>query len=145
MKTPDKEILHKVHQWLVFGDEDLQMASHAMDLESGCPYRLIAYHAQQCAEKHLKAYLVYCGVDFPYTHNISTLLELCGEQAAWAKTLQDAEELTPYAITARYPGEDEDVTKTEAARAIEIAQQVRQQVRTALQQHGIRLPQEPTK
>lgn len=29
------------------------------------PYRLIAYHAQQCAEKYLKAYLVYHDIDFP--------------------------------------------------------------------------------
>jgi HEPN domain-containing protein len=108
--------------------------------DEGPPYRLISYHAQQCAEKYLKAYLVYQGVDFPYTHNISILLELCSEHADWPKGLEDAEELTPYVITTRYPGEDEVVTREEAQRAVEIAQRVRKQVQTALEELGLRLP-----
>ena len=142
MNIPDEEILSKIHQWIVYGDEDLRLAVHAMSMTGERPYRLVAYHAQQCAEKHLKAYLLYRNVDFPYTHNISRLLELCGEQMDWVETLQDAEELTPYAITTRYPGEDEDVTEAEALRAIEIARQVRWQVRKALEQYGIDLPPE---
>jgi len=34
---------------------------------------------------------------------ISTLLELCAKQASWPALLQDAEELTVFAITTRYP------------------------------------------
>jgi HEPN domain-containing protein len=73
MKPPDSEILRKVIQWLEYGDEDLRLARHGLTLTSGVPYRLIAYHAQQCAEKHLKAFLVYHEIDFPYTHNIGRL------------------------------------------------------------------------
>jgi len=29
-----------------------------MTMKTSVPYRLVAYHAQQCAEKCLKAYLV---------------------------------------------------------------------------------------
>ena len=141
MKVPNERVLHNVKQWLIHGDEDLKMASHALGLGAQSPYRLIAYHAQQCAEKYLKAFLVYCGVDFPYTHNISTLLELCSERATWTAKLQEAEQLTLYSITTRYPGEDEEVTKAEAKRAIELAQKVRQQVRTALKQLGVDLPE----
>ncbi len=139
MSETNLEILKKVMQWLSHADEDLNLASHALGLGAKSPYRLIAYHAQQCAEKCLKAFLVYHHVDFPYTHNIRRLLKFCAEHATWTDTLKDAEELTPYAITARYPGEDEEVTKSEAQRAIEIAQQVRKQVRTALQQLGVDL------
>ena len=141
MKVPNERVLHNVKQWLIHGDEDLKMASHALGLGAQSPYRLIAYHAQQCAEKYLKAFLVYCGVDFPYTHNISTLLELCSEHANWAAKLQDAEQLTLYSITTRYPGEDEQVSEAEAKRAIELARKVRQQVRTALKQLGLDLPE----
>lgn len=49
-----------------------------------------------------------------------------------ADTLKDAEELTPFAITARYPGDDEPVSEPEARRAIEIATRVRDTIRTAL-------------
>jgi HEPN domain-containing protein len=119
------------------------LAQHGLSLSSYCPYRLIAFHAQQCAEKHLKAYLVFTGVDFPYTHNISRLLELCGEHAEWAEKLLDAEELSPFATTVRYPGEEEEVTEEEAIRAINLAAKVYDTVRQALTQAGIKIPRRP--
>ena len=48
--------------------------------------------------------------------------------------------MTLYAITARYPGEDEEVTESEAAVAIELAQEVRIQVRKAFEQLDVNLP-----
>jgi HEPN domain-containing protein len=141
MSNPEPEVINKVMQWLSFADEDIKLASYALTLGTGSPYRLVAYHAQQCAEKYLKAFLVCHNVDFPYTHNIRRLLKLCGKHAGWVQALKDAEELTPYAITARYPGEDEVVTREEAQRAVEIAQRVRTQVRTALEELGLKLPQ----
>ena len=51
----------------------------------------------------------------------------------------EAEELTPYAITTRYPGEDERVTKQEALRAIDISEKVRKIVRKALRRKGFRI------
>jgi HEPN domain-containing protein len=141
MSDPDPQIIKKVIQWITFADEDLNLASGALSYGTSGPYRLIAYHTQQCAEKCLKEYLVYHNVDFPYTHNIRRLLKLCGEHATWPQNLKDAEELTPYAITAHYPGEDEEVTHDEAKRAVEIARQVREQVRTAFQQLGVNLPE----
>ena len=66
MNELDKEIEKKVIQWQNFGDEDLQLARHALTIKKKCPYRLIAYHAQQCTEKYLKALLVFHLIDFPY-------------------------------------------------------------------------------
>ncbi len=136
MNPPDTEVFRKAKQWTTYEDEDLRLARHALTLSSGCPYRLIAYHAQQCAEKYLKAYLVYHRIDFPYTHNISRLLELCEESSRWPEKVREAEELTPFAITARYPGEDEKVTKKEALRAVGIATRIRQIVRKTLKKEG---------
>ena len=88
MSATDREIIQKVQQWIIYGDEDLQLAKHGLTLASSAPYRLIAYHAQQCAEKYLKAYLIYYRIDFPYTHNIvshsclsSVLISSNGAQA----------------------------------------------------------------
>jgi HEPN domain-containing protein len=69
-------------------------------------------------------------------------LELCAALANWAEQLRDADELTPYAITARYPGEDEEVSEAEARRAVEIALRVRQTVRQSLQREGFDVPGE---
>jgi len=139
MPNPDPEIIKKVLQWLIFADEDLELASNALNFSTSGPYRLIAYHAQQCAEKHLKAYLVFQNVDFPYTHNIRRLLQLCSQYATWPQSLENAKELTPYAVTTRYPGEDEEVTEEEASRSISLAKQVRACVRTELKKLGINL------
>jgi len=124
------DIEDKAHKWISYAEEDLRMAKHGLTMSSSCPYRLIAYHAQQCAEKYLKAYLVYNKIDFPYTHNIRALLKLCNN--GWAKKLKEAEQLTPFAITTRYPGEDEEVTKKEAQEAIKVAEMVKQEIKKYL-------------
>jgi HEPN domain-containing protein len=108
-------------------------------MPEGPPSRLIAFHAQQCAEKHLKAYLVFRGVDFPFTHNLRRLLDLSTTHGAWAEQLRDAEELNPYATTARYPGEDLEVNEAEARRAVEIAERVRETVRHSLREEGFEI------
>ena len=103
MKLPDAPIIEKVRQWLAYADEDLRVARHGFSMPETPPCRVIAFHAQQCAEKCMKAYLVFHGVDFPFTHSLRRLLDLSASPAAWAEQLRDAEELSPYAITARDP------------------------------------------
>lgn len=132
MSATDKEIALKVRQWMEYADEDLRLAEYALHMESGCPCRLIAYHAQQCVEKYLKAFLVHQRQDFPYTHNISTLLELCRKHADWVDSFEQADILTAYAITARYPGEDEPVSLAEAQKAVALATQVKAALMTLL-------------
>ncbi len=57
-----------------------------------------------------------------------------------AGDLSESDELTPFAITARYPGQDDPVTREESLRAIEIASKVRETVRKALEREGVELP-----
>jgi HEPN domain-containing protein len=132
--------IHKVvKQWLEHAEEDLKLAKHAFRLSSSCPYKLVAFHAQQCAEKYLKAFLALKKVDFPFTHNISLLLEISSDHAAWVKDLREAEILTDYAVTTRYPGA-EKVMKKDAEFAVKAAVKVRNVVKKALKQEGLKLP-----
>ncbi len=137
MTARPEEIVDKARQWVAHADDDLRVARHTLAMAEDCPYGVVAYHAQQCAEKYLKAYLVLRGVDFPYTHNIAHLLELCATDTDWAERLKDAAELTSYAVTARYPGIEEPVTEAEANRAMAIATSVCDVVRAALSPQGI--------
>ncbi|MFA6979993.1 MAG: HEPN domain-containing protein [Ignavibacteriaceae bacterium] len=123
----NEDISLNVKKWINYAEEDLRLAKHSLTLESGCPFRLTAYHAQQCAEKYLKALLVSHQIDFPYTHSITRLLEICSELIN-TNELTEAEILTPFAITTRYPGEDEEVTKEEAIDAIRIADLVKEKI-----------------
>lgn len=137
MSGPDGILADKARKWVQFADEDLRLAEHALGLASGCPYRLIAYHAQQCAEKYIKAFLVFSDIDFPYTHNMRRLMQLCGDDIFQA--LHDADALTPFAVTTRYPGLDDEVSKSEALSAIALAKKVRQHIARILSDKGLSL------
>ena len=117
MSVPSDVLIHKAGLWLVHAGEDLVLARHALKLKSSCPYRLIAYHAQQCVEKSLKAFLVLQDVDFPYTHNLFRLVGMCPKDVSWLASAMEAASLTPYAATTRYPGGELDVTRDEAVAA----------------------------
>jgi HEPN domain-containing protein len=61
------------------------------------------FHAQQMAEKCLKALLAPRGVAFPYTHNLAKLIEIgAGLDATFHSLLPTVLPLTPYAVEMRY-------------------------------------------
>ena len=61
------------------------------------------FHAQQIAEKCLKAFLAYRQVGFPYTHNLTKLIEIgAGIDPAFRSLLPTVTPLTPYAVELRY-------------------------------------------
>ena len=138
MNAPDQDVVRKVKDWISYADDDLRLAKNTLEtMKEECPYNLVAYHAQQCVEKYLKAYLVYLCVDFPYTHDIFKLMQLFGVEAHWIEKIQNAKDLTIYGVSSRYPEENEQVTKEEAYQAVSIADNVKQVVRLALLDNGI--------
>ncbi len=141
MSIPDIEHIEKVILWISYAEDDMGLAQYAMKMPGSRPYRLIAYHAQQCAKKYLKAYLIYQDIDFPYTHEIGKLLKLCGSHL-WIEKLKETYKLTPYAVNVRYPGVDEIVTEKEALEALDLASMVRKTIRTALLDEGMNIEEE---
>jgi HEPN domain-containing protein len=138
MKSQRQEIEEKTHIWISYADEDLSTAQVGLTLTTSIPYRIIAFHSQQCVEKYLKAYLIYHEIEFPYTHNISLLLELCAEKGKWTSELEEAKKLSAYASTLRYPNDNIKITKNDAIRAVEIAVRVKEAVRNALIEEGLK-------
>jgi HEPN domain-containing protein len=92
----------------------------------------ICYHAQQAAEKYLKALLLHQGVEFPFTHDLRLLLELVSPQIATGVDHASVIGLTRYAIQARYPGEWEPIDRREAQRAVTTARSVGKAVKAVL-------------
>lgn len=94
-----KERADLVRGWLrkAQSDEKAMEASFQTGaLDAAC------FHAQQAAEKYLKAFLTHATVTFPYTHNLTKLIDLCLSQDPAARSLRScAELLTPYAVEAR--------------------------------------------
>jgi HEPN domain-containing protein len=124
--------LDLVAAWLAKAEEDL-LASRAVLVASMPSYTAASFHAQQAAEKALKALLVQHQVEFTRTHDIGELLELL-EPATPGITMRlaEAELLTRHAVQTRYPTSLPSVDRDEAARDIEVAEKVVSYVRAVL-------------
>jgi len=107
--------------WVQRARSDLQLARVALRARGVLPEDA-CFHAQQCAEKALKALLLQRKIDFPKTHVIEVLLDLLKVSGLTIpESIDEAFELSDYAVQTRYPGEWEPVTKAEARQAIERA------------------------
>ena len=124
-----------MNQWLAKSEEDLLVSGVILGAQMSS-YDTAGFHAQQAAEKALKALLVRHQVDFRHTHEIQELLALAEAVAAGIHTrLAQAETLTPYAVDARYPGPQPPLDKGEAARQVDVARAVVAHVRGLLQSY----------
>ena len=116
--------------WVHRAEEDWLLARSALRRKSPLIYGT-TFHAQQCAEKYLKAILVSRRHDFPRTHDLIALHDLCVGQGIRVPVDPDKlERLAAYAVQVRYPGEEP--TLDEAREALQIAQAVRRWARLVL-------------
>lgn len=108
-------------EWLRQARVDLgvaRLAPEGMDRE---PF---AFHAQQAAEKALKAVLLARGIHFPLVHDLDRLLELLERGGvSTPDTVRRAGVLSGYAVITRYPHPDE-VADEEFRGALHIAEAV---------------------
>jgi HEPN domain-containing protein len=116
--------------WAESAEEDYILARSALQrkqpLVSGA-----CFHAQQCAEKYMKALLVSKGAIFPKTHDLLMLNNLCSGAGIFLEIdPKHLNTLTDYAVRTRYPGEGPNVD--DAKEAIELAKLVRSFARSLL-------------
>ncbi len=108
--------------WLRYAYSDLALAGITplprVLLEQLC------FHAQQAAEKALKAILVACNVAVPHTHNLRTLFDLLPADLLVPSDVQMAAGLSDYAVASRYPGVSESVEDEEYREAVDLAEAV---------------------
>jgi HEPN domain-containing protein len=128
----EEAIQELVAEWMRRARSDLALARLTED-ERIAP-EILTFHAQQAAEKALKALLVQRQVEFPPIHAIGPLLNLCRTAGfEGTETLADAVSLTRYAVATRYPGEEEPVSRREAREAAELAARVLAWVETQIE------------
>jgi HEPN domain-containing protein len=96
-------------------------------------YETASFHAQQAAEKALKALLIRHQVRYSKTHDQGELLQLAEPVAAGiARALPDVEGLTPHAVDTRYPTANGPVDRDTAARDLATAERVCNHARSLL-------------
>jgi len=106
-----------VHNWLKKARRDLLSAKRLA--RGSDPYLDTAiYHCQQCAEKSVKAWLVYHDQSFEKTHDLRLLVTLASEtEPKFMELFDAAEQISPYATAYRYPGEVLEPTQEEFQQA----------------------------
>jgi HEPN domain-containing protein len=80
---------------------------------------IVGFHAQQAAEKLIKAALAARGIEFAKTHALSYLIDLVEQNEIDApQALSEADVLSPWAVEFRYEGEDPPALDRSAALAL---------------------------
>jgi len=81
------------------------------------------FHLQQAIEKALKAYLVWCAVNFPHTHDLEVLIDLAKEKDADFDQLDSVTAITDFAVAGRYPESDQWIEDCDPSEWMESIQQ----------------------
>ena len=123
-------------EWIQKAEADYD----AIDLQQAASpnFDFICFHAQQCIEKYLKAWLQETNIRFTKTYNLKELLDLILPVIPdWHVWQSDFSEVSEHAVDFRYRGKSATTENTH--HAIGVCERVRQAIRTEL-----KLPQNPS-
>lgn len=114
----------EVKAWLTRATVDMRAAEYERTADPPITEDIV-FHAQQLAEKTLKAFLGWHDQPFRKTHNLVELGEQCAAlDRSLEPLLRRAATLTEYAWKFRYPGEPEEPPVEEADSALALAREV---------------------
>lgn len=109
--------------WIDHAEDDFNAAGKLLRGKKPSIYGA-CFHAQQCAEKYMKAMLIVKGQRFPMTHDLVILTTLLQQAGMDMKISEDLLELlSSYAVRARYSGETPELE--DAKEALLISKHVR--------------------
>ncbi len=118
-------------EWIAKAEGDWLTAQREAQATPEPNFDAAVFHAQQCAEKYLKARLIEGGLEFPKTHDLGAILSLATPlEPAWEALRQWVNALTDMGIEVRYPGVTADAD--DAAKAVATATEVRELVRGSM-------------
>jgi HEPN domain-containing protein len=120
-----------VGEWVEKAEGDFQTAEREELVRKAPNYDAVCFHAQQCAEKYLKAFLIHHQVPFRPIHDLEVLLGLIVPTRPDFEVIRDPLLLiNDYAVDIRYPSEF--ATKEEARDAVKAMRTVRAFIRQKL-------------
>lgn len=121
-------------EWIEKAEEDYNTAKWLQQSPNSVD-NSICFHAQQCIEKYLKAWLQEEDIGAPRTHSLEELLDLIVTTLPeWQHWQPDFKIIMVYAVDPRYPGASR--TAEDTHHAMHICDEVRQAVRTHLKLTG---------
>ena len=93
---------------------------------------IFGFHAQQAAEKLLKAWLAAKDQTYPLSHDLATLLDLLKSSEPAVDRFDDLVDYTPYAVRLRYAAVDPGSDALDRPHAIEQVEELLKVVRCRL-------------
>jgi HEPN domain-containing protein len=109
-------------EWVTKADGDFLTAGRELRARKSPNYDAVCFHAQQCAEKYLKAVLQENERNIPKIHNLIELMLLCEEiDSSFEMLRADLVTMERYSVRVRYPGnfaEKEDAQSAYSAAGI---------------------------
>lgn len=130
----DPEVSSEVSRWLRYAEEDLEVAEVIIEHEQAP--RVACFHAQQCAEKAIKASLIAMGVSFRKVHDLELLSQELPDDWALSKDPERLSWLTVWAVEPRYPGDLPEATVDDARAAVRQAREILATALKDLEDHG---------
>ena len=129
-----------VREWIQKAENDLKIGRDEMSTEEPVT-DMVCFHMQQCAEKYLKAFLIFHNREYPRTHRLGVLVTLCAkiDPAFESLVSEGVDRLTPYATTLRYSEDFYVPPLEETERAIALAEKVKEFVRARLREENFQL------
>jgi len=93
-------------EWVNKADGDYAVMEREGRVRKNPSYDGVCFHAQQCAEKYLKAWLTEADIEFTKTHDLAALLNLIVPHKPFLEMLRmDLSYISDFAVAFRYPGE----------------------------------------
>ena len=126
--------IEEANKWVGLAERDIVIANHLNETLTPKPVEIVCFHAQQAAEKILKAILAFHDARIRKTHDIMEIIDLCREHTD--DIIFDeriANLLSEFAVAPRYIVDRRDFTDDTAAFAIKQAENIMEQVRQYLQ------------
>jgi HEPN domain-containing protein len=116
--------------WITKAEEDFAVVLTLARPRKKPLWSPLCFHAQQCAEKYLKARLNEASIQFYKTHDLDQLLnQAVVVEPLWAAFRPSLKRLSDSAVLPRYPGNF--YTKSEAQRALKTCRAFRKEARLA--------------
>jgi len=115
-------------EWIEKAEGDWDSAQREYRARKRPNYDSCCFHAQQCAEKYLKARFEEAGIAFSKTHDLIVLLtDVLAVEPNWRVLQQHLAALNIYSVAFRYPGNK--ASKINAANAVKDCRAVRRTIR----------------
>jgi len=116
----------ELKQWFDLAEQNLRFAKNGVTTMHPMPVETICNLCQQSVEKDLKGYLFLNQMEFPKTHDLSSLLVLCADIVPdFMKYERQCKYLTNFGIMPRYPN-DLQLTEDDANIAIRFAEEIKE-------------------